>query len=76
VYDKININVRVLEALGISHEQYGSLLIPVIMTKLPYNLHLQIARFTKKDIWVVDELLEVIKVEVEAREMSESMKMF
>ncbi|XP_065909767.1 uncharacterized protein [Dysidea avara] len=76
VYDKINVNVRALEALGIAREQYGCLLIPVIMTKLPYNIRLQIARLTKRDVWVVDELLEVIKNEVEAREMSESMKFF
>jgi len=76
VYDKINVNIRALEALGIGQEQYGSLLIPVIMTKLPHNIRLQIARLTKRDVWVMDELLEVIKNEVEAREMSESMKIF
>lgn len=43
VYDKINVNIRALEALGIGREQYSSLLIPVIMTKLPYNIRLQIA---------------------------------
>ena len=31
VYDKININIRALEALKISCENYGCLLIPVIM---------------------------------------------
>jgi hypothetical protein len=30
VCDKIDVNVRVLEALGVKSEQYGSLLIPVI----------------------------------------------
>ena len=43
------------------------------MTKLPYNLCLQIAKLTKRDVWVVDELLKVIKIEVDAREMSEGM---
>ena len=33
VYDKIMVNIRGLEALGVTSEQYGSLLIPVIMSK-------------------------------------------
>ena len=38
VYDKININIRGLASLGIKSEQYKSLLIPIIMTKLPQEL--------------------------------------
>ena len=33
-YDKISINVRGLEALGVNPDRYSSLLIPVIMAKL------------------------------------------
>ena len=46
-YDKISVNVRGLEALGVRASQYGSLLIPVVMSKLPQDVRLQIAR---KDI--------------------------
>ena len=35
VYDKVSIHVRGLEALGVNSSQYESLLIPVIMAKLP-----------------------------------------
>ena len=35
VYDKITVNVRGLEALGVRADQYGSFLIPIIMAKLP-----------------------------------------
>ena len=35
LYNKISINVRGLEALGVNSSQYGSLLIPVVMSKLP-----------------------------------------
>ena len=35
VYNKINVNIRGFASLGIKSEQYGSFLIPVIMTKLP-----------------------------------------
>lgn len=44
------------------------------MARLPTNIHLQIAQLTKTDVWHMDELLKVIKEEVEARELSESMK--
>ena len=37
VYDKINVNVRGLEALGVKSEQYGSLFIPIIMSKMKYG---------------------------------------
>ena len=35
VYDNISVHVRGLSALGVTAEQFGSLLIPVIMSKLP-----------------------------------------
>jgi len=38
---------------------------PIIMAKLPTEVHLQIARITNKEVWQVDELLQVIKGEVE-----------
>ena len=34
VYDRISINIRGLESLGVSSSQYRSLLIPVIMSKI------------------------------------------
>ena len=38
VYDKVNVNIRGLDSLGIRSDHYGSLLIPIIMTKLPQEL--------------------------------------
>ena len=43
IYDKIQVNVRGLEALGVESEQYGSFLVPIIMAKLPSEMRLQIA---------------------------------
>ena len=51
VFDKIMIHIRGLEALGVTSEQYGSLLIPVIMIKLPSETHLRIARKTERETW-------------------------
>ena len=44
VYDKINVG---LSAIGLSSAQYGSLLIPIIMTKLTLGLCLCIAKEIK-----------------------------
>ena len=74
VYDKISVNVRGLEALGVRASQYGSLLIPVVMSKLPQDIRLQIARKTSKEVWEISEILDVIRNEVEAREMSDGVK--
>lgn len=74
IYDKINVHVRGLSSLGIDSEQYGGLLVPVIMSKLPQNLRLRMARGVKSSVWKIDELLAVIKTEVEARELSEGAK--
>ena len=46
-----------------------SLLIPVIMSKLPLD-SLQAARVTTGNIWELKEMLSVIKEEVVARELS------
>jgi hypothetical protein len=48
VYDKISVHTRGLATLGISPDQYGSLLIPVIMSKLPNEIRLQIAQMENR----------------------------
>ena len=71
VYDQICVYSRGLASLGLSSDQYGSLLTPVMMSaKLPPEIRLQIARNSKDSVWKFEELLNVIKVEVEAREAS------
>ncbi|KAK6172553.1 hypothetical protein SNE40_016184 [Patella caerulea] len=61
IYDKISVNIRGLESVGVKAQQYGSFLILVIMSKLPSDICLQIAHLSKKDLWDIEELLEVIK---------------
>ena len=66
--------VRGLEALGISASQYGSFLILVIMSKLSSEVRLQVARVSARDVWDIEDLLRIIKSEVEAREISKTIK--
>ena len=51
-----------------------SLLIPIVMSKLPNNIRLQIARNTTSEVWKIEELTERIRIEMEAREASERVK--
>ena len=75
VYDKDNGNIRALAFSGICSDHYGSLLIPMIMTKLPQELRLRIAHETDLEIWQIDELMAMIKKEVEASEATEFVKL-
>ena len=75
VYDKVDVNIRGLASMRVKSEQYGSLLIPIIMTKLPQDLRLRVARETDKEVWEIDELMALIKKEVEAREATEFVKL-
>ena len=50
------------------------MLIPIIMSKLPAEIRLEIARKSTGDVWEIEELLELIRIEIEAREVSEGVQ--
>lgn len=70
IYDNINVHIRGLESLGVSSERYGCLLVPVIMKRMPNEIALQVARKTSEDVWDINEIMEIIRKEIEARELS------
>ena len=70
LYDNFNVHIRGLEALGISSDKYGCLLIPVILKSMPEDINLIVARNTSRDIWDITETMDNIRVEIEARERS------
>ena len=51
-----SVNIRGLESLGVSSNQYGSLLIPVIMSKLPHEIRVQVLRNTAREVWEMSGL--------------------
>ena len=75
LYEKIEIHIRGLQALGLMSQQYGSLFVPVLLSKVPQELRLIISREFDVINWSLDELLKVFKTEVEARERCNSMAM-
>ena len=54
--------------LGVDFTQYGVLLIPMLMTKIPEEIRLMITRLTKKDDWALEGFLKIFLQELEARE--------
>ena len=71
IYDNLEIQIRSLENLSIDSQQYGPLLIPVLMQKIPEELSLIISRkFNDVDCWNIKTVLNVLKTEIQAREKS------
>ena len=58
-------------SLQVSSEQRGSLLIPIILSKLQNEIRLEIARKSTSKVWKIKELIETIKGKIETREANE-----
>ena len=63
--------MRSLESLGVEANSYGSLLVPIIMNRLPHQLKLVVSRNLSSDLWDLTEFLKIVKLEITARENCE-----
>ena len=69
--DRVETEIRSLDSLGLPARNYGPLLVPVLMEKIPSELKLMISRkCSNKELWNVKNILVVYKEELEAREKS------
>ena len=59
-----------MRSLDIEISAYGFLLIPVLTSTLPTDLQTLFARTFSSDIWLLNELLIILKDELEAKERS------
>ena len=67
--DEIETQVRGLSSLGISSKDYGSLLVSVLFKdKLPNDIKLLIGRKLSSENWTLENVLKILRVEVETRE--------
>ena len=57
MYDRIETEVRSLDALGCDSATYGTMLIPIIMDKLPQEIKLVLSRKFYNDIWELKGIL-------------------
>ena len=68
LYDSMETHVRGLKALGVASDSYGSLLMSVLLNKLPQELRLLFSRKVGEGSWSLDTLMEELRIEIEARE--------
>ena len=61
LYDDVESHIRSLKTLGITPDSYGSLLAPVLLSKLPQELRLIISRKTADTELVIDDLLKMME---------------
>ena len=59
-----------LKSLKVEISNYGSLLVPSLNEKLPNDIRFNLARNFRDDVWKLDDMLILLKVETEAEERS------
>ena len=68
LHDKVEVHVRGLQSLNVLTSAYGSLLIPVLLGKIPEDIRLLIGRQMKDGHWELSRLLDLLRDEIENRE--------
>ena len=70
LFNKIEINIRGLNAIGVESQSFGNLLVPGVMEKISSELRLVVSRkFGSEESWNFDALLSAMKHELEARDV-------
>lgn len=72
--DTLVCHVRSLETLDISGKQYGVLLTPIVLSRLPADIRIEWARKLAGKESDLDALLKFLKEEIQCRERSETYK--
>ena len=75
LYDDIEAHFRSLEALGADKDSYSSVVVPVVMEKIPEPIRISMIRFGGDYLdWNLEELLKAFAREVEIREINVPMQ--
>ena len=61
LFDTIETQVRSLNSLGLDEKNYGSMLIPIIMSKLNQEVRLIITRQFGKNVWDIKSVQRLAK---------------
>ena len=73
ILDQLEMNIRGLEALGISSDSYVELLLAIVMKKIPEEMRLTLTRQFNGNKWNLGKVLESFRAEVTAREQIQLM---
>ena len=68
LYDKVMPHIRALEALKVETSTYSQLLTSMLTKKIPQVLLIEMSKSMKEKTWDLENLLQVLKDELEARE--------
>ena len=68
LYDDVQAQVRSLQSLRITKQNYGTFLTPIIMELLPHKVQLNINRTLDEELWNLTRLLTITKCEINAGE--------
>ncbi len=72
-YDKLELYVRGLRALGKEEDSYGDLLVPVVTDRLPPKMRTHINREQGDSAWSLRQLLDAIYREIQADDSEEAL---
>eukprot|EP00794_Sanderia_malayensis_P013531 gene13531-biopygen10799 len=70
LHDQIETHFRGLQTIGVKETTYSSIVVPVLMEKVPENIRISMIRFNEKDQmdWTLGEMLGALEKEVNVRE--------
>ena len=68
LYDNIESHACSLRSLDVNDDNYGSLLAPIILERVPHQFKLTISKQVEDDTWNVTQLLCLIRDKLKARE--------
>ena len=68
LYGTIETQVRRLKSMGVSSEEYGSLLSALVVSKIPLEVHLIINHEIDGEDWKFDNLMKILLTELRAQE--------
>ena len=69
LHDRIETQFRGLEALKVDKQSSSSVVVPVLMDKVPEIIRQNMVRFSEDHLeWTVDQMLEALAKEIEVRE--------
>ena len=76
VYNKIETYARNLKSLNVDRNQYGPVLVSVVMSKLPPEIKLIVSRSMPiNQEWDIELLIETLRKEIESREICHYMSL-
>ena len=70
LFDKVENSMQNLRSLGEDLENYEKLLVPVLNSKLWSDMRTLFARKFSEKVWNLDEMLDIFKCELEAKEQA------